>query len=478
MRNLNKRYILPLFIYFPLLFTSCKKDFLDVEPKGYLIAKSTDDYQQLLNTTTINAGNSAGFLGDEVAAQTDFFSAAAAVTRQWLFQYNDQTVVQGDLPDIGYLKANYSYNVVINEVMNSTNGTDAQKEDILAQAKVGRALVHLLFVNDFAMPYNTSTAAQDLGVPIISTADITMTNLKRATVQEVYDFIIKDLTEAIPNLTSSYNTNYKVSKAGAEGALGRVYLYMHDYANALKYVNAALKDAASYSGVAMYNYNQVLGTGGAWLPVSYFGPSGMPSLKNNTEGLLSVTLTTFDLGSSGAFVTTPEVGKLYAASDLRLKLYANSDIFQTTTYPDHMLRYTSFFNQVGITLPDLYLMRAELEVRDNNLTSAKADVETLRKNRMPAEVATVPSAIANDPDSLMHFIFDERKREFALNGMRWWDMRRLYNDAKYSNMIKYTHAIYNADGDVEQTFKLKPERFALKFGDKILSQNPGLVENP
>jgi len=149
-------------------------------------------------------------------------------------------------------------------------------------------------------------------------------------------------------------------------------------------------------------------------------------------------------------------------------------------FPRGMRRYSAtLFSglQVGPSLPDLYLMRAELKARAGDLTGAKSDLEDLRAKRMPANIAAVPANITGNKDALVRFILEERIREFATSGMRWMDMRRLSVDPVYSNTVKYTHKLYNDAGNVVATYTLKPERFALKFGERMLAQNKGLIEN-
>ena len=68
------------------------------------------------------------------------------------------------------------------------------------EAMAGRAWTYFLLINYYGKPYSAATAATDPGFPIIQVADVTTTTFTRASVQEVYDFIIKDLTTAIPNL--------------------------------------------------------------------------------------------------------------------------------------------------------------------------------------------------------------------------------------------------------------------------------------
>jgi hypothetical protein len=61
--------------------------------------------------------------------------------------------------------------------------------------------------------------------------------------------------------------------------------------------------------------------------------------------------------------------------------------------------------------------------------------------------------------------------------MRWMDMRRLSVDPVYSNTVNYVHKLYDDAGNVVDTYTLKPERFALKFGTRMLAENKGLIEN-
>ncbi|MNL05133.1 hypothetical protein D3C87_1257150 [compost metagenome] len=57
-------------------------------------------------------------------------------------------------------------------------------------------------------------------------------------------------------------------------------------------------------------------------------------------------------------------------------------------------------------------------------------------------------------------------------------MRRLSQDPIYKDHVKYSHDQFNDAGNVAQSFTLKPERFALKFGEVVLGTSNGLQENP
>ncbi len=60
----------------------------------------------------------------------------------------------------------YVTNLVILQVMDAKNGTQQEKEQLLAEARVHRAYAYLTLVNLYAKHYTASTAATDAGVPL------------------------------------------------------------------------------------------------------------------------------------------------------------------------------------------------------------------------------------------------------------------------------------------------------------------------
>jgi hypothetical protein len=129
----------------------------------------------------------------------------------------------------------------------------------------------------------------------------------------------------------------------------------------------------------------------------------------------------------------------------------------------------------GIYLPDVELMQAECEARAGNIEAATSIVTSFREKRMPADEAKVAVIEKN---GLIRFIVEERVREFALYGWRWFDMRRLSNDPLFKDQV-YEHKIYGAkEGKDIETIKLPTERLTLRFPIGVISRNPGMENNP
>jgi hypothetical protein len=472
-----KKYILIALLISSI--SSCKKDFLEVLPKGKVIAVGYKDYELLLNNSDLqNAGTDAQLMmGDEVTVMEPYYSSLT-LREQRLFTWADQVYQPNeDSPETsGTLASIYSYNKIINEVMNAEGGTLQQKKMIQAEALAGRAWTYFTLINYYGKPYQKTTAASSLGFPIITTANITVNQFTRASVQDVYDLIVSDLQKAIPDLSPSTFHRLRMSKPAAQALLGKVFVWMQRFDEALPLLESSLQGFASAQiPVLLYDYNKTFAAGGAFLPLSPFGPN-YPNTANNQEVAYLRQFSNFHV-----LFNTLQVKKqtmdLYAASDLRLMLYANTpfpagDLFlagaQRRTAPSIV--------PFGVNVPESYLLIAECKARANDRTGAANILKQFRENRMPIADAPVPTAIANDQTLLVKFVIDERLREFAGLGFRWFDMRRLSVDPLFGN-ANYSHTLYATNG-TPTLYTLKPERLTLKIPPKILQANPGMPDNP
>jgi hypothetical protein len=468
---------------------SCKKDFLQVVPKGDLIPTTTSDYDLLMNSYAFYQypnGLPTLLLGDDVVEEESYFNyrntnATASATQ--LFQYQGTIYKVSDVPlEVQTYMANiYVCNKIINEVMASTQGTDAQKKSLVAEARATRAWVNFQLINFYGKPYLASTAGTDLGFPIVETAEVSQKNFSRGTVQGMYDFIIEDLTAAIPDLPVKSVIQTRMSKTAAQGILGKVYLFMGKYTEALTQFNASFAGlAASVTPAVLYDYNVTLAPGGSFLPVSSFGPNYPGNNATDmTESILAKTSNAGSYNGQGFGNTglelNPAIRALFAPSDLRLQLYANHFDDGSTVPGGRIRKYAVKYAWTGLQLSDLYLMRAEVRARLNDLTGAKEDVEYLRKRRMPLASAAVPSATASDQSALIKFIIEEREREFAQEGYRWFDMRRLSVDPIFAGTA-YSHSVYTIAGGT-QTYPMPSARMVMQLPPNMMTANPDFVNN-
>jgi len=475
--NLYKVSGLLLMVFF---FVSCKKSFLEIVPKGKLVASSLKDYDLLMNNTSFyqtTDGDMTMLMGDEVAAEQSYFQNSN-ISSLRAFAWEDEIYNPGDV--VMYvdnrLKNLYICNKIINEVNGVSDGTASQRMALQAEALATRAWINFGFVNYFGNPYKETTATSDPGFPIITEANINAKNFKRSSVKEVYESIINDLKTSIVNLPLKSAFVTRISRPAAKGLLGKVYLYMGQYQDALTQFNGAFADLGNNpSTVSLYNYNVEFAPGGDFLPFGRSGPDypGNNYMKYKESVLLKTNSLT---GINSGIVMRPETMALYTASDLRRQLYSNTHV-DLTPIPGGLLRKYTQYAHLGIELPDLILMRAEAKARNQDLEGAKADLKSLRINRMSVDDAEIPASVSTQVD-LLKFIIDERTREFAGEGQRWFDMRRLSIDPIFSAQ-HYKHYMYAADGiSIAKSYDLKPVRFTLRLPQAILDANPGMSDNP
>ena len=490
MRIINKSIIA---VVGGLLFglSSCQK-FLDVKPKGLDIIQTTDQYNGLLNNgnlfSYLNVRNQPGgvtlllgsaempvYMGDDVFSSAGFLNAVPTIAWQngfkWMadpYQPTDESNEWG-----AFYNQLYGYNMIVEGVMSSEGGTDARKKEILAEARACRAFNHFLALNLFGQPYNATTASTDPGVPIVQKADVNARDFQRASVQQCYDFIITELKAAIPDLAAKPFSRVRMSRPAAEYMLGMVHFQMRNYPAALTELNNCRNGLTGGAiPISLYNYNTTMTAAAptGWYTASqpWRGASGYPLMYNSTETIFLRQLSYNSTVNRNCLFVKPAILSLFTAADLRRRMFLDKNVANGTVTLPGAIRNSPTNVNLGPNLPNLLLMLAECKARGNDLAGAKTDLEELRKNRMPLANATVTAATQ---DAMIRFCLDERHREFASTGMRWFDMRRLWFDAAYNNVDK-TKTMDN------ETFTLTAARLTLRIPPMILQYNPGMIDNP
>lgn len=147
--------------------------------------------------------------------------------------------------ELGY-RAIGNTNLVI-ELVDALGG-DASRDNIIRRGENHylRALCYFYLVNEFAQPYsNNPQSNPGLPLKLDSNPDVMSLPKSRSTVAEVYEQIVKDLQDAITDMTlpagvAPKNNNF-ATKEAAEALLARVYLYMGDYEKAYTMADNVIK---------------------------------------------------------------------------------------------------------------------------------------------------------------------------------------------------------------------------------------------
>ncbi|WP_346318430.1 RagB/SusD family nutrient uptake outer membrane protein [Chitinophaga sp. YIM B06452] len=491
---MKKHILISIFMLGGLI--ACKKSWLEIVPQGSLVATTTQDYNKLMNDPDFyiyyNTGGwgEAQLMGDEVAAETPYFVNKSPI-RDALFQWKDSVYpLPGETPfalNVN-LRLMYELNKIVDEVMSSEGGSEAQKKGIRAEAMATRAFTIFNLANFYCKPYSASTAGSDLGFPYSDVPDVNKKDFKRGTLQGTYDFITKNLQDALTDIPAKQPIVTRMSRPAVEGLLGKVYVFMGRYSEALPLLKDALAHVAENGQTSLYDYNQTLASGGAFMPIDpVAGPNG-PNLNllDLRESIVSkIYGSGFYSGNqtgSDGLVLTPQAQALFGPNDMRLLFYTNKNPDGTLNSAGRLRKYgmpfqTFQFSRFGLEISELYLLLAECKARTGDLGGAVTDAQMLRRHRMPVADAAVPAAIAGNQAALVKFIIEERIREFAMDGYRWFDMRRLSTDPLFAGTV-YVHTMYNADGSTSVFTLPQPNRWVLKFPRFFTDANPDMPDNP
>lgn len=450
-----------------LLLGSCN-DFLDIQPKGELIPETTEDFESMLNYAQLVKGGDTypTYLTDDVFLpnESDGISPALnTVAKSVINLYTFKSVIFSDSEEDKFWTNTYArifyFNSVIDRVLDSTVGTEAQKRSIRAEALLGRAFEYLTLVNLYAKHYDAQTASTDPGVPLVLEAEIDRGNLKRASVQEVYDQVRTDLEEAIQHLpeTPKYNACRGSIYAGL-GLLARMYLYMGDYTQALSYANRSLEKNSSL--LDLKNYRVVK-------PEAAIGRNNVPDLDKNPENIY-IRMAPYVYGMSRTACVSEDLLALYdKTNDQRALIFITNTPFGVSVSNYVWMQYIR--TNLGIATPEIYLIAAECEARVGSKTRAMELVNTLRDNRILNHTALVPAS----DDDVLRIVLEERRRELPMIGiLRVPDLKRLNTDARFAKTI--TH-ISGTD-----TLTLVPgdKKYILPIPSVVMRFNPGtMVQN-
>lgn len=168
---------------------------------------------------------------------SDNVALSGTTTDDLYYMYNYQRIDNGGRNNDFWLRcyrANYSANKLIST---TEEGVSTENDHRIGEAYFVRAWMHFALVNAYGKQYTIDKNA--LGVPVKITSDVDDLPA-RSTVAQVYEQIIKDLNKAATLMAGMDKEPYFANQNAAYACLSRVYLYMGDNENALKYANLVI----------------------------------------------------------------------------------------------------------------------------------------------------------------------------------------------------------------------------------------------
>lgn len=378
-----------------MLFSGCS-GFTDLQPKGTNLLSTVDQLDMLFNSTFSNSGldgnDDETLIGDAYPSMVNIpnlINQASPSLTQILFMCN----ASADRSQ--YTLSDYKYTVyydIIGKIANpvlakvdAAEGDASKAKQLKAEALVLRAYFEYLSVNHYAKAYNPATAATDGGVPYPLENDPITEPCKKYTVQEVYDMINADLDAAFAlNSLPDMNVNQmRVGKAFAYAVRAKVYMSLRQYDKALE---AAQQSLAINSTIA--DYNTMLTDGTALYTGQSYKLFNRPYLKCKEDLFF-----TYDEKLFSAF--TPEYNAMFEKGNVVFNTYPSDVRFAGIRLlgPAYYgldidcwyVADNTFFSNSGLTTIDMYLIQAEIDIRNNKIDDAVGILDKVRVCRVFSE---------------------------------------------------------------------------------------------
>lgn len=445
-----KRYIYHIIgICLTLTILAGCDDFLDIQPTGKVIPKTGREYRALLTEAYSAIPSDRGktvFRTDELILdnQNTTTEGLNSFLNIWLWLDDESADGTSSFGWRSFYYVSYIANTIIENGETMTEATSTERSQLIGEAYMLRAYMHFVLVNLYGEPYTHCDPVTSKAIPLKLNSDVNAT-LKRNTVEDIYTSILSDINKAKELLnvdTWDEGFTYRFNRLSIDAFLAKVYLYMGDWDNAYLYASNVITQHGDLEDL----------TTSSVLPSHYKSVEAILSMENimpaiyQTEGRINT-----------------ELLNLYRSGDMRKsKYYRQVTASISTLQKGGNNEYRCTFRS-----SEFYLIAAEAALELGDLDNARLHLTTLMKARYHKNIFPKEETKVNNmnQDELRQEIQDERFRELAFEGHRWFDLRRTTQPVLTK---KYQNSTY--------TLEQNDSRYTLRIPSEAIEANPGLAE--
>ena len=427
---------------------SCDK-YLDIQPVGQVIPRTAKEFRALLaeayNYVPEDRGLAA-FRSDEMLMDASLATEDLNSFKDiWIWNDVSASETTTSFKWREFYRALFTANYTIESENMIEEGTADEVRQLVGESYMLRAYVHFLLVNLYGEPYTHCDPATSKAIPLKLNSD-TEAVLTRNTVGEVYSSILSDLVEAEKYLNVDkweLGYNYRFTTLAVNALRSRVYLYMGDWAKSLEASEAVL------------SVNNQL--------VDMSSSTILPNEYNSSENILALEEVMNAQYVRAAKVAT-SLWKLYGTGDLRKSKYFK----QVTASNIQVIKGGSNQYRCSFRVGEIYLNAAEaaLMTGEAAIDVARENLLTLMEKRYTANAYATKEAAVNamGRDEILQEIYNERTRELAFEGHRWFDLRRTTRPR-----------LEKTFGGTSYVLEENDSRYTIRIPSEAIEANPGLA---
>lgn len=417
---MKKLKYLSLLLITALSFTGCESE-LDTAPTNQAneeeVFKTAESAETVINgtwakfnddgPTYANIGYStvlrtSDAMGSDVAVLTNKYGFPGA------YAFTDLVNNTGSRPlfiwSLLYSTINNMNNVIAK--IDAAEGSTEKKNQVKGQAKALRAFCYLNLASFYQFSYLKDKTA--LTAPVYTEPTTTASvGKKRASLEEIYTLIKSDLTDADLLLQQySRNNKDKIDRSVVNGLLARAYLNTGDWTKAAASAKLARN---GYALMTAEKYKQGFNdiSNGEWI----WGHG-----QTQEQSGESYAFHFLDVSSSGSyyysFMADPYFKDLFDTNDIRYSLFS----WDGNPGREGLLRYAKFkfkanliADIVYMRAAEMYLIEAEAEARNGNITNAVTALNQLKTARN----ANVYNGSLAQNDVIKEVLIERRKELFG-----------------------------------------------------------------
>ena len=429
-----------------IVMTSCS-NYLDIQPVGKVIPNTLEEYRALMTT----------------AYSKDLLDRSVCDMRTKDITIKKDNIDQSDYGDIekwinnstsarefgwlDYYENIYYANAIIDKQDEITEGSEQDINQLVGEAYLMRGYMHFLLVNFYGQPYTKEGAPKTKSIPLKLTLDLEEIP-SRNTVEEVYTSILEDIESARNLITKKeweLGYNYRFNTLSVDAFEARVRLYKGEWQLEYAAAERVLKQKAT-----LEDYNN---------------PDAKANLYTSVESITAYERIYEPTSTLDASKATQSFVDMFSEGDLRPIRYFGEKDNEVDYYP--IIKTSGSVDyKCSFRVGELYLNSAEAAARLGHLPEARNRLLQLMEKRYnPEKYELKKNEINNmEQEILISEILDERARELAFEGHRWFDLRR-------TTRPRIEKTLYSG-----QTIILEQndERYTLRIPQSAIEANPNL----
>lgn len=409
-----KKYITTLGILSIVFFlSSCEKFVTLASPDGSVDNQDVYNSDATATAGIVNLYSNGG--NRDAMLNTSLLSGMAAdvlnfsLAQDWILQFQNNSIDPNNNTNANMIWF-YTYqqiraaNIAIEDLQKTSNVNTDLKNQLLGEAKFWRGYSFFVLLNFYE------------GVPLtLSATALDNAEIGRSSLEEVWEQVFQDLTDAKKLVGASYPSNdrARVNKSAVSALLARAYLYKRDWVNAERESTEVIS-SGTYS---------LSSTEGTFKRTSAETILQIFTINGFTQWGVNYVPATSTSGKPNYYLRPGFIDN-FEANDAR-----KEDWVAAIGDGDYYIRkYRVRAGNAGdeyyimFRLAEMYLIRAEARANQDKVTGANGGLEDLNMVRDRANIGALNNL---DKAGLLLAVENERKLElFGEWAHRWFDLKR------------------------------------------------------